>query len=390
MTFVNSIYLDNNASTPLDPVVAERMSALLGWGLANPASQHSAGRRAKRLLEDARDSIAASLGVRTGSLEPDQIIFTSGATEANNLAVFGMCGEPPGKILVSSLEHPSVGEACQALRKRGFEIIVVRATRSGVLDLNHFHDVCTQDVRLVCLQGANHETGVLQPLDAVTRRCLEFDIPLHVDAVQLVGKQPLDFSALPAASLSASAHKLHGPCGVGVLIVRGGRRILPLIRGGEQQFGMRPGTESVVLAAGFALALERAVNALPERAVLMRSLRDDFESALRSNVAGVVINGGEGERTPHVSNVSFPGCDRQALLMSLDMAGIACSTGSACASGSSEPSPVLEAMGLPERIINSSLRFSLGAITTAAEVAEAAVRISFVVNNLGGDKSWRN
>lgn len=377
------LYLDNNATTRIDPLVAADMADCFAKGYVNPASQHQLGQQARRALEQAREGIAEILGAHCSGVNADPIIFTSGGTEANNLLLLGLAGRPPGRIIISAIEHPSIVGAAEELARRDFEVVRLPVSTAGVVQRDALRPLLSDGTtKLVSVMLANNETGVLQPLEEISSLCAEFQVPLHTDAVQVIGKLPVNFRELGVAAMTIAAHKFHGPVGIGALVMRHGLPIEPQLHGGFQQASLRPGTESLALAIGMhrALALWHAEAA--ERSARMTALRDSFEATLLANVPEIVINGREAARLPNTSNVSFVGLDRQSLLLALDMAGIACSTGSACASGSSEPSPVLTAMGLSTPRISSALRFSFSAQTTAAEVAESARRIIPVCQHL--------
>jgi cysteine desulfurase len=402
MAFID---LDHNSTTPLLPEAAEAMRAVPE---GNPSSAHSAGRRARQALEDARERIAALLGA-----DSDEVVFTSGATEANNLAVLGFLpsprfrGEgggasPPGEgrasddnpsppaplpeagrgekiplAIASRLEHPCVMEPLRQLEARGFAVEWLPVDARGVIRFT----APAPDTRLICLMLANHETGAVQPVRDVTRSLP--GVALHCDAAQAVGKIPVNFHELGATTLAASAHKFGGPKGVGALIVKRGTKLHPLLFGGHQQQGRRPGTEAVALAVGMAAALELGVRNMAANRVRLEALRARFWTRLNDVAAPVVLNGpeiGAVDGTPTTLNVSFPGCRADLLLMALDLAGVACSTGSACSSGSLLPSPVLRAMGVPDEILRSALRFSFGPSTAFADLDEAAARIGRAVN----------
>jgi cysteine desulfurase len=369
------IYLDNNATTPLLPAVAEAMRPFLTEVYGNPASSHAAGRRARRGLEDARERTAALLGAH-----PDEVVFTSGATESNNLAVLGLAGDPPARLLASPVEHPSVLEPLRHLTQAGFTLDLVPVDARGLVPVESLPDPLPPDTRLVSVMLANHETGALQPVGALAGRVGHRAL-FHCDAVQASGKVPVDFHALGVASLSVSAHKFHGPKGVGALLVRRGVKLRPRAWGGHQQQGRRPGTEPVALAVGLAAALEIAHQERDQRLASVCRLRERFLGHLRAHVAPVVVNGPE-DGLPHTLNLSFPPLPADLLLMSLDLAGVACSTGSACSSGSLLPSPVLRAMRVPDAVLRSAMRFSLSPLLSAAEVEEAAQRVAAVVTRL--------
>jgi cysteine desulfurase len=378
------IYLDHNATTPLAAEAAEAMARCAATLGGNPASMHSYGRRARQWLEDARERLAERLGANLAGPDADTLVFTSGGTESNNLAVRGIAAAagPPGHVLVSAIEHPAVSQVAEQLAREGFEVESLDVASTGVTHIEHLADRLRSDTRVVALMLANHETGALQPVADAASICRARRVPLHTDAVAAVGQIPVDFHALGADTLAASAHKFNGPVGIGLLLVRHGVTLRPLMWGGFQQGSLRPGTEPVVLAIGMCAALEawHAEHSHRERA--LSELRARFETALTTELADVEINAAAANRLPGTSSIAFRTHDRQELLVALDLAGVACSTGSACASGSPEPSPVLRAMGLDEPSLRGTLRFSLGHQTTAAEVDEAARRIIRVCKEL--------
>ncbi len=388
---MGSIYLDHNATTPIHPEVGQAMARCQAEGYANPASQHKPGQRAHKVLEDARQRIAEILGANVSGAEPDRLIFTSSATEANNLALLGIARAyqtGPGQIIISGIEHSSVIEPAEHLLERGWLLDTLSVTPDGVVRVEQFSGLLDRNTRVVSVLLGNHDTGVLQPVAQLAAKCNEAGVPMHTDAVQVVGKLPVDFRQLGVAAMSIGAHKFCGPLGIGALIVRDGVPIEPLWFGGHQQWQLRPGTESVVLAVGMLTALEIWQKEGQAHARRLAALRDRFEAGLKAAVSDLVVNGAAAQRLPQTSNVAFPGLDGQALLIALDMSGVACSVGSACSSGSIELSPVLLAMGLPKQVVNSSLRFSLGATTTEAEVDEAVRRILHVYNELGGNQPF--
>lgn len=373
----------------MHPEVAERIANVLRAGYVNPASQHRPGQLARRLLEDAREAIGHALGAQIDVVRPDQLIFTSGGTESNNLALFGMAGDPPSRLIVSGIEHPSLLQPARELARRGHDIQFLRVTADGVADLDHLRDLLQTPTRLVSLMAANNETGVLQPIEAAAELCAAAGVPLHVDAVQWIGKLPFDFQATRAALVTIAPHKFHGPVGIGALLVRSDCQVQPMFWGGAQQFGIRPGTESLALAVGFQAAIDVWRHDAADRTSRLAKLRNEFEQLLLAGWPEAVVIGGRAARAPHISNVAFPGFDRQALLVALDLAGIACSTGSACASGSSEPSPVHLAMGLPSDMISSALRFSVHALQAPSDAAHAAQRILQLLNDLRQRRTTR-
>jgi cysteine desulfurase len=377
------IYLDHNATTPLLPEVAAAMAECQSAGFANPESQHQLGRRARRMLEDAREGIAAILGVDLQCRPPDRLIFTSGGTEANNLALFGMAGASGAgnspRIAISSIEHPSVSQAAKALTRRGFRLDIVPVSQDGLMSIDRFKSLLGERPRLVSIMAANNETGVLQPIRELAALAATVGAPLHTDAVQAVGKTPASFREWGVAAMSIASHKFNGPRGVGALIVRGGAALDPILFGGFQEEGLRPGTQPVALAVGMHAAIESFHREQVERTARIAQLRDRLETGLVAAWPSAIVHGAMALRLPNTTCLAFPGRDRQALVMALDLAGVACSTGSACASGSSEPSPTLVAMGLADELIGSSIRFSLGATTTAGEIDEAIKRIARVL-----------
>jgi cysteine desulfurase len=370
---MRTINLDANASTPVLPAVWDAMRPHLTG--ANAASSHQAGRRARQALEDARERTAALLHAFA-----DEIIFTSGATEANNLALFGLAGDVPGPILASPIEHPCVGEPMVQLQRRGFKVELLGVDGDGIVAGQGLSDL-PADTRLVTVMLANHESGALQPVRALARQ-LAGRAPLHCDAAAAVGKLAIDFQDLGVTTLSCSAHKFHGPQGVGALLVRRGAALRPLLFGGHQQQGRRPGTEPVALAVGLATALELATVEHQQRWQQVTKLRRVLLNHLQQQAAPVAINGPADQGLPHTLNLSFPGCPADVLLMNLDLAGVCCSTGSACSSGSLLPSPVLTAMRVPEERLRSAMRFSLTHLLSESEVYEAAQCIAEVVQRV--------
>jgi len=378
-----TIYLDNNATTPMLPAVCEAMAPYWTENFGNPASAHALGRRARRALEDARDQTAALLGA-----DADEVLFTSGATEANNLALFGLAGSPPGHLLASPIEHPSGTEPLRRLEKLGFAVNLLPVDRQGIVCGDALSALLRPETRLVSVMRVNHETGAMQPVQELVGR-LKGRAAFHCDAVQAVGKIPVHFHDLGVTTLSLSAHKFHGPKGIGALLVRRQTSLQAQIWGGHQQQGRRPGTEAVALAVGLATALDLCHRQRPQRTEHVLSLRRRFLERLRATASPVIPNGPEetsrgdfATSVQHTLNLSFPGCRADALLMNLDLAGVACSTGSACSSGSLLPSPVLQAMCVPEDVLHSAMRFSLSFLLEEEKIIEAARRIAQIVRRL--------
>jgi cysteine desulfurase len=380
------IYLDNNATTQPLPEVVEVMARHWRDSFANPGSRHAPGRRARQVLEAARDSIASILGA-----EPDEVIFTSGGTESNNMAVLGFTAGPPGAIGLTAGEHPAVLETCRFLEGKGWALQFLPVDGEGLLaDLPPLarggqggsEGVGNADSKLVTVILAHNETGVIQDLGPLASACREHGALLHIDAVQAVGKIPVNFHGLGAASLALGAHKFYGPRGVGALLLRRGLKLAPSAFGGHQEAGRRPGTEVVPLIAGMARALELFAANREQRISHTRAMRDLLEQRLADLCPPVVLNGSRERRLPNTLNLAFPGADGEALLVALDLEGVACSLGSTCASGSAEPSPVLLAMNRPREVWHSSVRFSVGIDTTREEIEQAAQIIAKIVARL--------
>lgn len=371
----HSIYLDNNATTPIDPQVLEAMTATWRDVFGNAASQHQAGQRARAILEQAREGLCNQLDAE----RKDRLVFTSGGTESNHLALLGLAATGPGHVLVSAIEHPSVMGAASLLRKRSVEVGLIPVTKNGIVDLACLYSQLRDDTKLVSVMLANNETGVLQPVAEIAAVCRARRILVHTDAVQAVGKIAVSFRELGVDAMTLAPHKFHGPAGVGGLMIREGVRLEPLFVGGFQQEGVRPGTEPLALAVGFQESLRRVhAEKIGDQ---LRTLRDQFESLVTQQIGGIVI-GIQSSRVPQTSCIAFPGWNRQQLFLALDCAGVACSTGSACASGSSERSPVLSAMGLPDEQIDSAIRFSFGRTNTVADVEQAVGRICRIFKQL--------
>ncbi len=376
------LYFDYNATAPIDPEVAQALADCYAAHLANPASPHRAGVRARRMLDESREQIGRLLGAQVAVAPSDRVVLTSGGTEANNLAIFGLVREQPGHVLISAIEHPSIVGPAEELARRGWQVERIPVSIDGVVLVDRAAEMIRDDTQLVSVMLANNETGAIQPVAELAALCQARGVPMHTDAVQATGKLDVDFQALGVAAMTVSAHKLGGPVGSGALVVRRGANVRPHLLGGAQQLGARPGTESVAMAVGLHAALELWQCDRAEIVARLADLRNEFERRLCAAAPELTINSQRAPRVPHTSNVSFVGVDREAMLMALDLAGIACSTGSACASGSTEPSPVLLAMGLDNRLISSALRFSFGRATTRLDVEEGVDRILAIYMNL--------
>lgn len=370
-----AIYLDNNATTPLDPQVLETMTAVLRDAWGNPSSLHAFGQQARAALDDARGHVAALAGAA-----PSDVVFTGSGTEADNLALRGVLAaarEPRRKLLYSAIEHHAVIHTARALAEEGVPVEPLRVGTDGVLDLDDLRAKLDQRTALVCVMLANNETGVVQPIEEVVRLARDAGALVHCDAVQAAGKLPLDFSRLGVDLMALSAHKLYGPKGVGALVVRRGTTLKALLRGGSQERNRRAGTENVAGIAGFGRAAQIARARLADDGTRLGSLRDDLEARLLA--LPDTQRNGDGPRVANTTNVSFGGIDAESLLMALDLLGIAVSTGAACAAGAIEPSHVLRGMGLPLARVQASVRFSLGRDTTGDDIARTAEAVAQAV-----------
>jgi cysteine desulfurase len=370
-----AIYLDYNATTPLDPQVLESMTAALREAWGNPSSLHAFGQQARATLDDARGHVAA-----LAAAAPSDVVFTGSGTEADNLALRGVLGaarEPRRKLLYSAVEHHAVIHTAKALAEEGTPVEAVRVGPDGVLDLDDLRQKLDERTALVSVMLANNETGVVQPVAEIVRLAREIGALVHCDAVQAAGKLPLDFAALGVDLMALSAHKFYGPKGVGALIVKRGTPMKALLRGGSQERNRRAGTENVAGIAGFGRAAQIARQRQAEDSARLGTLRDDLEARLLA-LPGTQRNG-DGPRVANTTNISFAEVDAESLLMALDLAGIAVSTGAACAAGAIEPSHVLRGMGLPVARVQGSVRFSLGRATTADDIAQTAEAVAKAV-----------
>jgi cysteine desulfurase len=362
------VYLDNAATTRIRPEVLEVMEPFLGEMFGNPNSTHRFGRAARAALEHARRTIAAVLGV-----EPRAVLFTSGGTESDNLAIIGAAlaarsAGRPFRVAVSAIEHKAVIAAARTVEHWGGEAIVLPVDTRGRVELDSLDAALERGVAVASVMWVNNEVGVIQRVPQIAERCRAAQTAFHTDAVQALGKVPCHIDDLRVPLFTVSGHKIGAPKGIGVLVCREPDAIEPLLHGGDQQHGLRPGTENVCGAVGLAKAVELTADELTEAAMHTRTLRDDLERRIRVAVPDVVVNAADSNRAPHISNLSFPGTDSDSLLMHLDLAGIACSSGSACTTGAIEPSHVLTAMGVPVDLAIGSLRFSFGRQNTRADV----------------------
>jgi cysteine desulfurase len=378
---MNRVYLDYNATTPVDPQVLDAMLPYFSADFANASSIHTPGQRARSAVETAREQVAALIGAK-----PQEIVFTSGGTESDNHAIFGVLHllSVPGKphIITSTIEHEAVLNACQAAEKNGVAVTYLPVSREGLVDPESLERTIRPETVLITVMHANNELGTIQPVDDIGRIANERKVYFHIDAVQSAGKIPVNVIAQNVDFLSLSGHKLYAPKGVGALYIRAGSRIHQLLYGGHHQRGFRPGTENVAGIVGFGKAAEIARFSLAGDSKRVANLRDKLEHGLLDRVPQVRVNGGSVPRTPNTTNLMFSGIDGEALVIALDLRGLACSVGAACSSGAVEPSHVLTAIGLSLEEAKSSLRFSLGRHTTQAEIDFALEVIPTAVAHL--------
>ncbi|MEK6300203.1 MAG: cysteine desulfurase NifS [Acidobacteriota bacterium] len=380
------VYLDNSATTPVAPEVLDAMLPYFSEEIGNAQSVHSFGQRAKSAVEKARRQVAKLINA-----SPAEIVFVSGGTEADNLAVRGVAEahrDHGRHIITTKIEHPAVLATCESLEREGFRLTYLPVSSSGRVSVDDVRAAISDDTMLVSVMHANNETGTIQPIEEIAEVVAEArasgaaHLHFHSDAVQSAGKIAVDVKRLGVDLLSLSSHKIHGPKGVGALYVRKGTRLAKLLYGGHHERDRRAGTENVPCIVGFGAAAELARVHLSERQASMRELRDHLERQITTAAAEVRVNSDLGHRVPNISNLSFEGVDGESLLIALDLKGIAVSTGSACASGSLEPSHVLQAMGLTRERVRGSLRLSLSAFTTREEIDYAVAALEETVVRL--------
>ncbi len=372
-----AVYLDHAATTPVHPDVREAMLPFLGSEFGNPSSIHRFGRDVRSAIDEARDAVATGLNT-----EAKRIVFTSGGTEADNLAVIGaaVANRDKGQhVITTAVEHHAVLEACHYLEEIGFNLTYVPVDETGLVHVQTIQEAITDETTLISVMFGNNEVGTVQPIAEIGRLAREHGIIFHTDAVQAFGVVPIDVSALPVDLLSVSAHKINGPKGVGALYVRQDVPFTPRLFGGSQERKRRPGTENVPGIVGFGKAVEIVQNELGDKSKTLFKLRQAMVDVWEASGIEFVINGNTHACLPHILNVSFIGVDTESMLMNLDLEGVACSSGSACTAGSLEVSHVLKAMQLPEDVTASAVRFSFGLGNTVEEVqsaAETAVKIA--------------
>ncbi len=373
------IYLDNSATTRVDEFVLESMLPCFRENFGNASSVHLFGQEARTTVEAARRSVAELLDADTR-----EIVFTSGGTESDNAALWGIfrSGYRPGNhIITTKIEHPAILATCKALESAGAEITYIPVDSSGCVDPSAVESAIRETTLLISVMHANNETGVIQPIEEISRLARQRGIVIHTDAVQSIGKIPTDVRELGVDLLSMSAHKIHGPKGIGVLFIRKGTRIAPFITGGSHERKRRAGTENVPGIAGIGTAARLARERLADMQSRVAGLRDRLEDQATKRISGARINGQE-PRLPNISNISFDRLEGEAAVIAMDLEGIAISTGSACSSGSLEPSHVLMAMGLRPEVVQGSLRFSLCYHNTEQEIEQAIQTLEAVVQRL--------
>jgi cysteine desulfurase len=366
------VYLDNNATTKTAPEVVESMLPYFTELYGNPSSMHSFGGQVARQVQQAREHVAGIIGA-----DPMEIVFTSCGTESDNAAIWGTLNSYPPKnhIITTRVEHPAVGNLTTYLSKKGYKVTTLPVDREGRLDLDHLSAAITEETALVSIMWANNETGVLFPIEKIAQMVKSRGVVFHTDAVQAVGKLPIDLSKIPVDLLSFSGHKLHAPKGIGVLYIRKGTRFTPFMIGGHQERGRRGGTENVPYIIGLGKACERAQKNLDLQNDRVRALRDRLEQGIMKTVPKCLINGHPEERLGNTLSISFEYVEGESILLLLSNLGICASSGSACTSGSLEPSHVLRAMGVPFTAAHGSIRFSLSTYNTEEE-------IDYVLENL--------
>jgi cysteine desulfurase len=375
------IYLDHNATTPPSTAVADRMVATLREEFGNPSSIHHFGQRAKAVIDEARSEVAALIGA-----DPGEVVFTGGGTESDNLAIRGVAEalEPTGRkhLIASAIEHEAVLNTLKALNRRGWTTTLLPVDENGIVSPDVLRSAMTDVTALVSVMHANNEIGTVQPIAELSAIARERRAVFHTDAVQSAGKIPIDIKALGVDLLSMSAHKFYGPKGVGALWIRRGVRLQAPLTGGKQERNRRAGTENVSGIAGMGVAAREARARMVAEATRLAALRDRLEDGILRGVTGTALNGVRSPRVPNTTNISFDRTEAESLLIALDLEGIAVSTGSACSSGTLEPSHVLKAMGLPAHRTQNSIRFSLGSANTEAEIDRVIAVLPGIVEKL--------
>lgn len=375
------VYFDYNATTPPSSEVVDRVASATRDLFGNPSSVHHFGQQAKAALDEARSAVAALIGC-----DPSEVVFTAGGTESDNFAIRGVAEamEPTGRrhLVATAIEHEAVLNTLKALARRGWRTTLIPIDQSGVVSIDRVREVITPDTAVVSVMHANNEIGTIQPIAEIAAVAHEHGAVMHTDAVQSAGKIAVDVRALGVDLLSLSAHKFNGPKGAGALYIKRGTRLQPILTGGKHERNRRAGTENTPAIAGMGVAARQAVQKLATEASRVAALRDRLEAGILESVTGTAVNGGSSPRVPNTTNISFDRVEAESLLIALDLEGIAVSTGSACSSGTLEPSHVLKAMGFPVHRTQNSLRFSLGLFSTDAEVDRVISTLPRLVEKL--------
>jgi cysteine desulfurase len=376
---MKTVYLDNNATTRTAPEVVEAMLPFFSDMYGNPSSMHFFGGQVGRYVKEAREKVAALIGAH-----PEEIVFTSCGTESDNAAIMGTLYSYPEKkhIVISRVEHPAVLNVAHQLQARGYRVTELGVNHEGQLDLDELRTVLTDETALVSIMSANNETGVLFPIDEIAAMVREKGIPFHTDAVQSIGKIPMDLRKSPIDMLSLSGHKLHAPKGVGALYIRKGTRFAPFVVGGHQEAGRRGGTENVPFIVGLGRAAEFALYHLREENTRVKALRDRLEAELLKSIPNTMVNGDAQNRLPNTCNLSFEYIEGESILMLLSDEGVCASSGSACTSGSLQPSHVLRAMGVPFTAAHGSIRFSLSIYNNDADIDHVIATMPPIIQRL--------
>ena len=380
------VYFDYNATTPLAPEAVDAVVRTTREQFGNASSVHHFGQQAKAVVDEARSAVAVLLGA-----DPSEVVFTSGGTESDNFAIRGAAGihdalGPTGRrhLIASAIEHEAVLNTYKALARRGWRITFISVDQTGIVSPDRLREIITDDTALVSVMHANNEIGTIQPVAELARIAHEHGALVHTDAVQSVGKIPVDVRSLGVDLLSLSAHKFNGPKGAGALWIKRGTRMQPILTGGKHERNRRAGTENVPAIVGMGVAARVAASKLNAEAVRLAALRDRLEEGILRTVPGTAVNGAPRGRVPNTTNISFERVEAESLLIALDLEGIAVSTGSACSSGTLEPSHVLRAMGFPPHRTQNSLRFSLGLFSTEVEVDRTIEVLPRLVDKLRG------
>jgi cysteine desulfurase len=378
---VQRVYLDHNATTPVHPAVVEAMTKVLREDFGNPSSVHHFGQRAKAAMDQARSAVASLIGA-----DPSEVVFTSGGTESDNFAIRGAAEALDTTrrrhLIATTIEHEAVLNTLKALARRGRPTTLLRVDATGIVAPDALKEALTDDTAVVSVMHANNEIGTIQPIPELARLAHDRGALFHTDAVQTVGKVRVDVKAFDVDLLSISAHKFYGPKGVGALWIRRGLRLLPVLTGGKHERSRRAGTENVAGIVGMGVAATLGAAKIEEEARRISALRDRLEERVLRAVPGTTVNGDRSPRVPNTTNISFDRIEAESLLIALDLEGVAVSTGSACSSGTLEPSHVLKAMGFPPHRTQNSIRFSLGAANTEAEVDRVVAILPGIVEKL--------